>query len=70
MINIFWKLSLGEIVQTRLDLVQVSGAMENILSNGNAQSQHFTRVNTNNEIQAKKRKGMWQRSSYKDYSQS
>ena len=52
------KLSLGEIVQASLDLVQVSGAMENILSNGNAQSQHSTRVNTNDEIQAKKRKGI------------
>ena len=52
------KLSLGEIVQASLDLVQVSGAVENILSNGNAQSQHSTRVNTNDEIQAKKRKGI------------
>ena len=34
------KLSLGEIVQVSVDLVRVSGAMENILSNGNAQSQH------------------------------
>ena len=50
------KLSLGEIVQVSLDLVPVSGAMGNTLFNFNAQSQHSTRVNTNNEIQAKKTK--------------
>ena len=50
------KLSLGEIVQVSVDLVQVSGAMENILSNGNAQSQHSIRVDKRNEIQAEKTK--------------